>query len=278
MTSEAESEIPVSRHRGLRSRRAKWIAAALSISAAVILSATVYIFFYEAERGPMTMTQLVDKMIDVDGDGIPDQYVPYDEGDNVTVRDRLIGYEYSDFGAGVLHTLKFSYTGEKWRDTYGLIGYVWASIWGNASICSYGVGDWITLAGTVEEYEWDNTTTELINWSVVGEPDPFEIPSLELNLTRVSNSTWRIEISDCNMDCKFWHFEFLLKRYGFGWDLMEPPEHGKRSTYMEFWDIDRNGCLSEGDLLYVTPEEEGDYEVMVSFQSVELADVSWHQS
>ncbi|MEE9489682.1 MAG: hypothetical protein V3V91_04495, partial [Thermoplasmata archaeon] len=41
---------------------------------------------YDVDRGPMTMTQLADKMIDATGDGIPDQYAPYDEGDNVTVR------------------------------------------------------------------------------------------------------------------------------------------------------------------------------------------------
>jgi hypothetical protein len=220
------------------------------------------------------MTQLADKMIDDDDDGFPDQYVPYDEGDRVTVRDRLTGFGYSDFGLGAHLTLHFSYDGEKWGDTFGQFG-IRAHVWGNASLCSYGMGDWITLTGTVEAYEWGNTTYELISWSIVGEPDIFEVPSIELNLTQVSNDTWRIDISDCNMDCKLWHFKVLLKRYGFGWDLIDPPEHGRRSNLMEFWDVDSNGCLSEGDILFVMPEEEGDYEVMVSFQSVELAEVSW---
>ena len=260
----------------LLSRKTWAVLIAVVVSLVAVLSTVSYfVFFGESEQSMMTMTQLVDKMRDADGDGIPDDFVPYGEGDNVTVRDQLIGYEYSEFGFGVLHTLKFSYTGQKWKDAYGLIGYVPAYLWGNASLCLYGQGDWITLNGTVEVYEWNGNSTELMNWTVVGDMGPFELPSIELNLTQVSESTWRVTPSNCSVECKLWHFDFLLRKYDLGMDWVQQLEHGKRSIYMEFWDNDRDGCLSVGDVLYINPEEAGDYEVALLFHSDELGSVSW---
>ncbi|MCJ2563148.1 MAG: hypothetical protein LN417_03550, partial [Candidatus Thermoplasmatota archaeon] len=263
----------------LLSRKTWAVLIAVVVSSAAVLSTVSYfVFFGESEQSMMTMTQLVDKMRDADGDGIPDEFIPYDEGDNVTVRDQLIGYEYSEFGFGVLYTLKFSYTGEKWKDAYGLMGYVPAFLWTNASLCSYGDGDWITLNGTIEVYEWNDSRTELVNWSVVGDIGPFELPSIELNLTHVSNTTWRVVVSGGTLECKLWHFDFVLRKYGLGMDWINQPEHGERSIYMEFWDIDKDGCLSEGDVLYAMPDEEGDYDLAVFYHSDELANVSWHYS
>lgn len=274
MPSSTDSELRLGSE-GILSRRTKGVLIALLISLAVVLSAMFYfVFLYESEEFPMTMTQLTDKMRDTDGDDLPDEYIPYDEGDNVIVRDRLIGIEYHEFFGGYF-TLKFSYTGEKWKDVYGLWGYVPAYLHTNASLCSYGEGDWITLNGTIEVYEWNGSRTELVNWSMVGDTIPFELPSVELNLTQVSETTWRVVVSNCTLECKLCHFKVVLKRYGFGMDWLQQLEHGERSMYMEFWDIDKDGCLSEGDVIYVEPAEEGDFEVALFYHNDELATVSW---
>lgn len=264
----------------LQSRKTWAVLIAVILSLSGILSAFTYlVFFGESEQSMMTMTQLVDKMRDTDGNGIPDDYIPYGEGDNVTVRDQLIGYEYVDAGdLGLSYSLEFPYTGKKWKDFYGILGFVYTVVITNSSLCAYGYGDWITLTGAVETYGIDGTGTEFVNWTVFEDPGPFRVPSIGLSIVQVSNATWRIVPSNCTVNCKLWHFDFVLRKYGLGMDAIMRPEHGERSIYMEFWDIDKDGCLSEGDVLYVMPHDEGDYEVAVFHHSDELAGVSWQYS
>lgn len=257
---------------GLLSGKVWAVLIVIIVSLAVVLSTVSYFVFFSVSEQTMTMTQLVDKMRDTDGDSFPDEYIPYDEGDNVTVRDQLIGYQYVGRNWS---WLEFPYTGTKWKDIYGIIGYVSASVRTASSLCSYGQGDWVTLNGTVEVYEWNGNRTELMNWTLVGDTGPFELPSIELNLTQVSESTWRVTPSNCTTECRLWHFDFLLRKYTLGMDWIQQLEHGKRSIYMEFWDNDRDGCLSVGDVLYINPEEAGDYEVALLFHSDELYSVSW---
>ena len=268
----SDAEMPANVPEGSRLRRIKLIAATLCITIVLVL-ATIgyYVFFHGTDDGPMTMTELMDKMIDTNGDRFPDQYGPYDEGDNVTVRDRLSGYGYSGSPPEIRHTLTFSYTGDKWRD---VLHNIWAYIRANVSMCSYGEGDWITLVGTVVVYEWDNRTYEWMDWSFAEELEGFEVPAMELNLTWLYNS-WQVKISGCNEECRLSHFKFLLRRYGFGWDMIDQTTHGRRSNHMEFWDADRNGCLSDGDYLFVMLTQEGDYEVAVFYHNAELDQVSW---
>lgn len=256
--------------------RSKKVTIALAIVTIIVLSALFYLVFsYPFEHSPMTMTQFIDSARDTNGDGYPDDYFPYKEGENVTVRDRIAGFDYDFLFEYGRWGLKFSYNGKKRKEFYAWRDGISAYLYDNVSLCSYGLGDWITLEGTIEKSEYYGMTFEHVAWSVAEETGPFNLPSVDLNLTQVSPEVWSIEVSDCNNSCKLMHFEVVLRRYGYGWDWLKGLEHGKKSTSMEFWDIDRDEYLSTGDKIYVEPWQDGEYEIAVFFHNEELETVSW---
>lgn len=254
-------------------KRTLAVLVAVALALAVALPTVVFFVFFSAPEEPfMTVSQVYDDWTDTDGDDLPDDFASFNEGDNVTVRDRIVALSSSSF-IGSAH-IYFQYTGKKWNDLLGERVSLFAE--SNGSLCSYGPGDLMTLNGTLELYEWDGERWEFFNWTIVGDPGPYEIPSVDLNVTHGGPETWRMEVSGCSDHCKLNHYKVTLKRYGFGWDLLKGLEHGKRSILMEFWDMDRDGCLSEGDVLYAMPVLEGDYEVLLQYEDEELDSISFH--
>lgn len=271
---EVEEPVEDSGGRPLTRRTLAVLVAVALVLAVALPTVVFFVFFTEREEPFMTVSQLYDDWTDTDGDDWPDDFASFNEGDNVTVRDRIVELSHSGFsGSAYIH---FPYTGKKWNDLFGELGWVSLFAESNGSLCSYGPGDLMTLNGTLEVYEWDGERAEIFSWTIVGDPGPYEIPSVDLNVTHGGPETWKMEVSGCSAHCKLNHYKVMLKRYGFGWDLLEGLEHGKRSNLLEFWDMDRDGCLSEGDVLYAMPEEEGDYEVMLQYENEELDSVSFH--
>lgn len=261
--------------RSLTKRTLAILVAVILVLAVALPTVVFFVFFNEPGESSVTMTHLVDGMRDTDGDFFPDDYITLEEGDHVTIRDRI---QDIDTGFGGSIWMEFPYSGKKWT-IYRYIGHIMVTIGAsqeNLSLCHCEEGDWVTLDGVVISYESYGTWMEDVRWTSADCGGPKGVPNIDLNLTRSSEDTWTITTANCSLDCKLWHFDFLLKRYGFGWDWFQGLEHGKRSMFMEFWDIDGDDCLSDGDVLYVLPEEAGDYEVILQYHSQELTSMSFH--
>jgi len=254
------------------------VAASMTVAVILVLSTLFYfVFFYPLEESHLTLTEFVEKAKDTNGDGVPDDYFPYADGDSVIVRDIIVGARFGSFVVNESYTfewwhLTFSYDGKKWRDYYH--GQITVNLV-NVSLCSYGLGGWIMLRGEIREYSMGGIPWASVEWTPAEEDAPVTEPQVELNITQVSPKKWGIVVSGCDNNCKLMHYEFVLRKYGFGWDWMEPPEHGKTTMLMEFWDMDRDGYLSTGDKVYVEVEDEGDYSFEVFFHDQEMASVSF---
>jgi hypothetical protein len=254
------------------------IAASLSVVAILVLSTLFYfVFLYPFEESEMTMTELVEKANDRNGDGIPDDYFPYADGDTVIVRDTIAGAQISSFEVNESYTaewvyLEFSYNGRKWK-AYYQFGISVTLL--DVSLCSYGLGDWIRLKGMIREYVMGGHQWETIDWTLADEDERPHEPWLELTATQVSPKKWGIVVSGCEDSCKLLHYEIILRKYGFGWDWMEPPGHGTTTRFLEFWDLDKDGYLSAGDKIYVEVEDEGEYTVEIYFHDREMASVAF---
>lgn len=263
---------------GITRKSVRTIAASLSIMAILLLSTVFYfVLLYPLEDSHLTMTELVEKANDRNGDGIPDDYFPYADGDTVIVRDIIVSARFTSFEVNESYTaewvsLGFPYTGKRWKDYYRQDISITLH---DLSICSYGLGDWITLKGTVGEYTIGGIPWADIFWTLADEDEGPNEPWVELNATQVSEKTWDITISGCNESCKLAHYEIVLKKYGFGWDWMEPPGHGTTTRYLEFWDLDRDGYLSTGDKFYVEVDDDGEYTVEIYFHDHEMASVAF---
>jgi hypothetical protein len=254
----------------------KKIVIVASIVTILVLASIFYIVFsFSSDRSPMTMTEFVDTARDTNDDGLPDNYVGFEPGDSVLIHDEIVDVSYHSWVYYDEWRLFFSYEGKRWKEYYEDSGGISVYIWGNISLCSYGLGDWITLNGTVLLMAWGGHTYEYIDWNIAEETEPMDPPSIEVNLTQTSPMGVRVDITGCNNTCKLMHWDAVLKKYTLPWDWLYVLEHGKQSLYMEFWDMDSDGCLSTGDIIYANVEEEGDYELVILFHDTELASVSW---
>ncbi|MEE9490446.1 MAG: hypothetical protein V3V91_08430, partial [Thermoplasmata archaeon] len=194
---EVEEPVEDSSGRSL-TRRTLVVLVAVALVLAVALPTVVFfVFFAEPEEPFMTVSQVYDDWADTDGDDWPDDFASFNEGDNVTVRDRIVALSPSSFIGSAY--IQFPYTGKKWNDLFGELGWVSLFAESNGSLCSYGPGDLMTLNGTLEVYEWDGERTEFFNWTIIGDPGPYEIPSVDLNVTHGGPETWRMEVSGCSV-------------------------------------------------------------------------------
>lgn len=268
-TAKLDEEIPAPRY------PKKAMVLAIVVTILVLASTFYFVFSLSSDKSLMTMTEFVDRARDTDEDGIPDDYIGFEPGDSVLVRDEIIDVHYHSWIYFDEWTLYFSYEGKRWKEYYEDRGGIWVNIFGNLSLCSYGLGDQITLNGTILLMAWGGYTYEYVDWNVAEETEPMNPPSIEVNFTQTSPLGVRVDITGCNNTCKLMHWDAVLRRYTLPWDWLYVFEHGKRSLYMEFWDMDDDGYLSTGDILYANVEEEGDYELVILFHDTELASVSW---